>query len=312
MHRDESIARYILTNQSKFYNRSNDEINRLFLNKLSKYHKTISQEKIWTNQDTYSYATELYKNNSLEYRSPEFFNCPEVIFSGCSVTYGIGLEEKHIWPTIFTNKSNKDYVNLGRSGQSAPSVIDNLYSYFKEYGHPKNIYCLFPNFNRITLPVNPTIHTNNTNSSAKRPAPSYYIDDVIIDHFDISDLPQYSKAPHVLEHILSIDITYWLSLRSIFAFEQYCSMAGINFVWSTWDNDLNNAIEKIKNENPGYYESFTNIQYDISLSCHSKEKENNAFLWEIAGDRHNGIDYAHPGVHFHIHIAESFLKFNKN
>ena len=59
MHRDESIARYILTNQSKFYNRSNDEINRLFLNKLSKYHKTIRQETIWTNQDTYSYATEL-------------------------------------------------------------------------------------------------------------------------------------------------------------------------------------------------------------------------------------------------------------
>lgn len=304
MHREESIANYIINNKSKFYNRSNDEINRLFLNKLSKYHKDMSQEKIWINNDTYSYPKEIYSLNALEYRSPEFFNSPNTIFSGCSVTYGIGLEEKYIWPKLFIEKTNKDYVNLGRSGQSAPSVIDNLYSYFKEYGHPKNIYCLFPNFNRVTLPVNSNIHINNSNNINQS-----YIDDVIIDNFDLSNIPQYSKAPHILENILSIDITYWLSLRSIFAFEQYCKVAGINFVWSTWDNDLNQAIQIIKDKNGDYYESFINIQYDHSLDCHHKEKEENAFLWELAGDRHAGKNYAHPGIHFHIHVYESFLKF---
>ena len=49
------------------------------------------------------------------------------------------------------------YINLALPGKSVSSIINNLYSYFREYGHPKKVFCLFPNFNRFELPINKDI-----------------------------------------------------------------------------------------------------------------------------------------------------------
>ena len=87
---------------------------------------------------------------------------------------------------------------------------------------------------------------------------SGYVEDIIITNSNLSEKPKYSQKPHIAENILSIDITYWTAIKSILAFEQYCSEAKIKFYWTTWDRDLNLVINKIKQKLFYYFKSVRN------------------------------------------------------
>lgn len=312
-----TIASSLLGNESDFYKYDEDVLDRLFFNNLDKpyistYHKILNEDKVLIENQHF------YKLNSLYYRSDEFYNSPDIIFSGCSFTYGMGLKEESLWTDMLSKKMNKKYINLGLPGKSVSSIINNLYSYFREYGHPKYVFCLFPNFNRFELPINKKIIISERNLSnekynsspmfhKKALDPGGYVQDIIIDNPDLSEKPKYSKKPHVAENILSIDITYWTAIKHILAFEQYCKASGVKLLWTTWDKDLNLAINLIKDRYSKQYEKFVLLDegYD-NKDCHVLQKQNNQLLWDYAGDRDRGLDYSHPGVHFHIHVAEAF------
>lgn len=311
-----TISSAILGHPSPGYEYSEDIVDRLFFNNLDKpyittAHKILNEDNVLIDNEFF------YKLNSLYYRSDEFYNSPDIISSGCSFTYGMGLKEESLWIDILSKKIDKKYVNLGLPGKSVSSIINNLYSYFREYGHPKYVFCLFPNFNRFELPINKEIIISERNLSNAKYNSSFifddepmdaggYIQDIIIDDTDLFDKPKYSKKPHVAEDILSIDITYWTAIKCILSFEQYCKAAGIKLFWTTWEKDLNLAINLIKDRHQKQYDNFVLLDEGYDTECHDKEKQDNALLWDLAGDRDRGNDYAHPGVHFHIHVAEAF------
>jgi hypothetical protein len=81
-----------------------------------------------------------YQFNSHGYRCPEFslrdqsHNAVNVVFFGCSVTFGMGLPEENTYPAVFT-RLLQDYLgvpainwNLGFNGASADSLSRNLIS----------------------------------------------------------------------------------------------------------------------------------------------------------------------------------------
>lgn len=311
-----TIAKKVLGQDSKHYNYNEDVIDRLFFNNLDTPYSS-TEYKILTEDNLTVSSKSFYKLNSLQYRSQEFYNVPEIVFSGCSFTYGMGLKEESLWTSILAKKIDKGYVNLGLPGKSVSSIINNLYSYFREYGNPDYVFCLFPDFDRFELPINKDIiiSERNISDSKYNSSPmnkenpldaSGYVEDIIITNSNLSEKPKYSQKPHIAENILSIDITYWTAIKSILAFEQYCSEAKIKFYWTTWDRDLNLVINKIKNKYPNQYINFILLDEDYDKNCHSEEMKSNLILWDKAGDRDRGINYAHPGVHFHIHVAEAF------
>jgi hypothetical protein len=90
--------------------------------------------------------------NSLGFRSDEFkknHDGKHILFSGCSVTSGVGLLQEEIWPKIVYNKISNEincsgYFNLGVSASGLCDQIINIFRYFKIYKKPDIIFLMIP------------------------------------------------------------------------------------------------------------------------------------------------------------------------
>ena len=91
--------------------------------------------------------------NSDGYRSPEFKNNVDILALGCSMTFGIGVNQQALWPEVLSNKTNLDYNNLSETGASTMHIIIASMKYMKKYGNPKNIIAVFPDFHRFRIPI---------------------------------------------------------------------------------------------------------------------------------------------------------------
>jgi hypothetical protein len=315
----DSIEFGILTDESVSYAYNSDVIDRLFFNNLDYSHKFIYDDTLTLEDGSRINGSDFYKVNSKFYRGKDFVDSPEIIVSGCSFTYGAGLSENNMWPSMLSELMGMQHINLALPGKSVTSIINNLYSYFREYGHPKYIFCLFPSFGRFELPINKDLilSVRNTSPDTYNGSPMFfgepiesggYVQDIIIRDDILSEKPIYSKKPHVFEDIISLDLPYWTAIKAILSFEQYCSVAGIKFLWATYEEDMESAIHIIKDRHKDHYTSFIEMGTGYLNDCHQDYKENNSYIWEWALDRDRGLEHAHPGLHFNIHVTEAFSK----
>lgn len=248
--------------------------------------------------------------NSLGYRSPEFSNNTTSLFAGCSHTWGVGLPYDSMWSTIVAKSIGGTYSNVGFPGMSVTRIVQNIMSYCREFGNPKNIFVLFPNIDRFVLPRTKGFLENKNHRYE-------LLCDLQID----IDKPKYFKTPLLLEEIITEDITIWNSLQSIQILEQYCKSSGINLTWSSWQTHFNKLVNKFKNEN--YYYDHINMDFDfwvqedpyddeifMDKECHlSLINDENKYYWNLGGDReakHEGAT-PHFGAHKNIHIADAFI-----
>ena len=96
------------------------------------------------------------------YVNKQGFRCDElstehvndhILFSGCSVTFGEGVDYEKTWSYRLykkINESNKTsgYFNISVPGVSITDIIINTIKYCKEFGNPKYIFLSFPNIER--------------------------------------------------------------------------------------------------------------------------------------------------------------------
>ena len=95
--------------------------------------------------------------NSVFFRSDEFtrnHNGKHILFSGCSVTYGVGLYTKELWSYLLYNKIKEKenisgYYNLGTPGTGTFDIIFNIFKYIKSYGNPDAIFIDLPDLSRF-------------------------------------------------------------------------------------------------------------------------------------------------------------------
>ena len=59
-----------------------------------------------------------YKFNKYGFRCQDFSNVPAILFLGCSLTVGIGLNLEYTWPTLVSNNLRLACYNLGVGGSS--------------------------------------------------------------------------------------------------------------------------------------------------------------------------------------------------
>jgi len=97
-----------------------------------------------------------YRKNNYGYRCDDFTNKHDkkhILFSGCSMTAGNGLEESETWAKMLYEELNKNdeysgYFNLAISGGAVITIIHNIFKYFKLFGNPEVIFLLLPPIDR--------------------------------------------------------------------------------------------------------------------------------------------------------------------
>ena len=264
----------------------------------------------------------IYKTNSYGYRDSEIQRT-DIVFSGCSFTFGIGVQEKHRWSNFIINKTQKTGTNLGIPGGSTITNILNFFAYCKEFGNPESALFLFPNFERLTFPGTFSFLNNELYSKTTKPI-------LALQTFDLShkyqrnlgdlDKPKELKSPYSFEDVISLDIAYWINLNLINILESYCLSNNIKLFWSAWDEHAVKLIRNIKLvDNNAFlyyvesdveswkYKKHINTTIYSNANCHIEIEK------QIGDSFHRGLDVErgtgiHPGVHQHIHFANTFLK----
>lgn len=192
------------------------------------------------------------------YRCNDFIkahNGKHIVFSGCSVTWGSGLNIEETWThKLYTKISNKEkcsgYFNLAIPGSSIMLQIVTLFKYFKTYGNPDIIFINFPDPLRF---------------------------------FD------YSKNNKIIDAIYKDDALEFLSLicyQYYFMLEQYCISNNIKLFSFTWDS-------KTKEYPLNIFKTFYQISNDETLKFVFNFIQNNkGDNLEFARDKsHFGVAY---------------------
>jgi uncharacterized protein YqgQ len=270
--------------------------------------------------------------NDYGYRSPAFSNNVDYLFSGCSVTYGVGLPIEYVWHEQLIKSLGGTYASVAMHGDSVVGQILKIFAYIKQFGHPKNIVALFPDFNRFLVFNNPNLLAaeqffTNTNSKLfnwafvdnKDAQTNNYINfaskmnaNTSNNHHDTV----YFKKPLVADEVMTEELSHFYASQLINILEMYCNASGINLVYSTWDLKSELVFEDIQEHS--LFNNYISVNVKEwedadgtlkTLPCHNELKIDAHF--DTAMDRGNGIEHAHFGLHRHIHYYETFLNYIK-
>lgn len=270
-----------------------------------------------------------YKINGLGLRG-EVYKNSEIVASGCSITFGIGVPELGRWTNLLENKIDKNILNLGNTGASVETICTNLIQYCMNNEMPKEIFCLMPDFFRRVVIVDKEFYSSRVKRdgielndelgyvfcgpqiSTLKGSMSMYVEDKKY----IED----SISPHQL--ILD-------SINYIYVLESFCITNNIKLHWTTWDLPSATILQelsknkdfKLKNFIPLWepdetmgFKSYLNLKCDLN---HESEFRTN-LSWPkgsdyVLVDNKKKRDWYHPGIHFQYHIADFFYKiYNKD
>jgi hypothetical protein len=131
------------------------EVNHLVLNKFSQ------EIDGWGHRFKDTSLTNIILN-SKNFRCEEFIKDhvgEHILFSGCSTTFGIGLEEDEVWSKklykkIKENKKVSGYFNLSMPGIGCLEIVANIFKYINKFGNPNVLFVCLPNIERDYIQIN--------------------------------------------------------------------------------------------------------------------------------------------------------------
>jgi len=250
--------------------------------------------------------------NSHGFRGKNFKRDTELLVAGCSQTYGYALTEESMWGVMLAKENNISYSNLSVPGASAMHIVFDIFKYFEEFGHPKIIVALFPDFYRIKTFLDSKILNQRSKQPMRNIENNTFVD-TYGNHGQV--FLKYLKLPTSPDNIYSQEFTYMINSMFITLLENYCNKNNINFIWAKTFNG-----EKYDQDEDSFL-SFKNY-YSLDLSkeitqngknnfseypeytCHKNNEENDP-NWTVAADN------AHFGTHANIHIKDFFQKILK-
>lgn len=250
--------------------------------------------------------------NSFNYRSPEFTNNPDIVFAGCSVSFGIGVPASATWTeSVARHLNSQSYVSLAWPGVSANKIVFTIFKYLFTYGKPKKIYALFPDPYRISAVTDVEYAFGASGDSTSRFHPT----ELHLARNKKLELAKYSKRPHDLEKILIPEVGFRSAIEAIHSLEVLCKIAEIDLIWSTWDihtaamatvANINNDRCPFPNFSLLPYKSY----YSSTIPSHVMNKNCMPELYEEYNNHYfYGTDKSrYPGAHAHAHIGEGFIK----
>jgi hypothetical protein len=265
-----------------------------------------------------------YKINSIGCRG-EIDEDSDILASGCSITFGLGVPELGTWPNLLSKKINRSVTNLGGPGASVESICFNIIQYCLNTKMPKEIFCLMPDFFRSMIVVDKEFYKSKVNRGLMGTLdPLGYVfcnPKVIKDgksfFMEVEDKKyvEDSISPHQL--IMN-------SIRYIYMLEAFCSSNNIKLYWSVWDPPSSYILEElVKNKDfklknfSSFYPPDSDYNGPGSMISWYCKPENHEHELKDHASWSNGSDYAfidgkktfknsHPGIHTQEHFADFF------
>lgn len=271
---------------------------------------------------------EPYSTNSMAYRTDEFAETRDIIFAGCSQTWGEGVVYDGIWGNILSKSLDKKSYNLGVASKGTQFIVNNTIAFCKKYGNPKAIFCLFPEFTRIEMMSDAAfmkgMFTDNNTTGRHQYS-------ILPNKRNPEKNTKYSKAPHLAEEMIPSEFLFSITLDYIHMLELYCELNDIKLFWGTWDpwqdsylhnninsTDFKNYVylghEKWDTDKGSKTEEFygDDNTYTNCIKCHEEYREKYGRNFDFPMDTNPKNGEGHMAVHKHIHIAEKFEEAFKN
>jgi hypothetical protein len=184
------------------------------MKKVIKNRLGIIEDKYGANFPFAQHKQNDYQKNSLGYRSDEFKKNHDglhILFSGCSATYGEGLEENEIWAKqvyekISSNQPTSGFYNIAVPGMGIIYIVFHIFKYINNFNKPDIIFINFPTSGRFL-------------SYDKKKKQHYY------ENF-------YANTQRVANNLL--EIIPVLEYQYLYMLEQYCKDSGIMLIYGTW------------------------------------------------------------------------------
>jgi hypothetical protein len=226
-----------------------------------------------------------FKVNSSGFRSDEFVtlnkNNFNLLYSGDSFTFGYGLNTKHMWSNILTEKIKliKPRVrswNVSYKGLSNIVIIKNTMSFIRNYGKPNAIFVMLTEIGRSV----------------------YFYDDEYYSVFPPFEDEYEDKKKLQIEyekHFVKENILF-VELEMINMLYDYCKESGIELFLCTWDFETKKQLDQT-GLNIFLFERNI-IFFDKKLN----KNINNDKKWKFA------LDGYHPGILWNIIVAERIFK----
>jgi len=204
-------------------------------------------------------ADNTYEINRFGFRGEAYEN-PEVLASGCSITFGLGVPEEGRWTNFLGNMMNKEVMNLGSPGASVESICLNLIKYCVNNKMPKQIFCLFPDFFRSMIVYDKDF------SEMKTQRDKFGNHEGLLVTFCNPKISMYdgcifmeTKDKRFIEDAISPHHLIFNAVNAIYMLEAFCLTNNIELYWTTWDIStakIMDELSTLKNFQLKRYTSF--------------------------------------------------------
>jgi len=144
------------------------------------------------------------------------------LFSGCSVTFGMGIPYNKTWPYQVNNHfKGESLFNIGLPAGSFKSIIFDVYAYIRKYGKPKAVFILFPPLLRQPVIRNGKLSTV-----------PYYRNDHI-------------EREGMLK-VLNYETMIFEFSRLVQMLEEYLDALNVPFLWGTYEPGFDKLLSDLK------------------------------------------------------------------
>jgi len=216
------------------------------------------------------------------------------LFSGCSVTSGLAIEQKNTWAYTLNQKmAGNKFFSLAAPGRSVDQIIDEIYQYIANFGKPKGIFLIFPSLLRDYFVFD--IPDKN----------EYFATSKLVEAIDVE---KSLKGKTIYEQFFyntnKEETRLYLASRAIINLENYLEQLEIPFYWTTWEKrfrDFSNDSGLFKN-----YLGYNDFDLeDFYLNNYKPWKGFSKKTWSNALD---GPKNRHPGARDHMFYLTLFEK----
>jgi len=237
-------------------------------------------EKIGDKQLT---ETIKYSLNNYGQRSSDYYKLLDtdfnILFAGCSITFGEFLPEGYAWPHHVYNYYKEEYSNLGpyRSisflGGSATEIILNVFKYIDLYGRPNVICILLPDMFRY---YEPKLDGSSFQHTVEY-IPKHGVSDSLMPFRGMQEFVQSYRALHIM-----------------------CKISGIKLLATSWDDLANEKIKDIGFDTYGIINNESQDSFIKSLDLDELGQYDERFFYSAS-------DNIHPGLLRQMFFAKHFI-----
>lgn len=290
--KNKKYLKLLLSEQDAWFFKNKFILNSFFKNFInnSVYHDT-KKEKFYKNNDkNINIEMPEYRINNHGFRCDNFNKRvkTDILFAGCSETFGYGGPLEQAWPFMLNKHFNIDnYFNVALPGAGYQQIIHNCLRYIEYFDIPKNLFILFPNIERHI------IYNYLPKEEIKNNKFSRFI-------FDLDNSPEYypwsfpntleeKKSPFPVEfknNIFSYKTKVFEFYQSLIMLEQITQLLGINFYWT-----MILEIDRKNMSSLNLFDCFVDYSFDDLANSVTEYKLENKNIKNIESkpDGHFGI-----------------------